>query len=110
MSTGEFSLAIGGFVGIALSGGFIWWEIGRYATPQVPATLFEERREIFAYTAGLFVGIPMAVSYLLYITSMANLALPGAILFLAVLIAGTEAAQYFLLRTRFWGSDESGPF
>lgn len=110
MISGSLSLSIGALVGVALSGGFVYWEIGRYATPQVPATLFDERRELFAYTAGLFVGVPLAVAYVLFVTSMASLALPGALLFLALLIGGTEVAQWALLRTRFWGRDESGPF
>jgi hypothetical protein len=108
--SGELDLSIGAFVGVALSGGFVWWEVGRYATPQVPVTLFDERRELFAFTAGLFVGIPLAVAYILYITSMASFALFAGLLFLALLVAGTEVAQWALLRTRFWGSDESGPF
>ena len=110
MISGSLSLSIGAFVGVALSGGFVWWEIGRYATPQVPATLFDERRELFAFTAGLFVGVPLAVTYILFVVSMANLALPGALIFLALLVAGSEVAQWALLRTRFWGQDESGPF
>jgi hypothetical protein len=103
-------LSLGALIGVAFSGGFVWWEIGRYATPQVPATLFDERRELFAYTAGLFVGVPIAVTYFLFISSMISGALPGALIFLALLIAGTEIAQWALLRTRFWGQDESGPF
>ncbi len=110
MISGTLSLSIGAFIGVGLSGGFVWWEIGRYATPQVPATLFDERRELFAYTAGLFVGVPLAVAYVLFITSMANLALLGALVFLALLVGGGEVAQWALLRTRFWGRDESGPF
>jgi hypothetical protein len=104
------SLSLGGLVGVVLSGGFVYWEVGRYATPQVPATLFDERRELFAYTAGLFVGVPLAVAYLLFATALANGALPGALLFLALLVGGGEAAQVFLLRTRYWGVGESGPF
>lgn len=110
MISGTLALSIGAFIGVGLSGGFVWWEIGRYATPQVPVTLFDERRELFAYTAGLFVGIPLAVAYVLFITSMESSALLGAILFLALLVGGGEVAQWALLRTRFWGRDESGPF
>jgi hypothetical protein len=104
------ALSLGALVGVLLSAGFVWFEIGRYATPQVPETLFDERREIFAYTAGLFVGIPLAVAFVFYDTSLANGALPGAVLFLAGLVGGTEAAQWALLRSRYWGRDESGPF
>jgi len=87
------SLSIGAVVGVLLSAAFVWVEIGRYATPQVPETLFDERREIFAYTAGLFVGIPFAIIYILYQFSMGNGALPGALIFLALLVGGIEIAQ-----------------
>jgi len=104
------ALSVGALVGVLLSAGFVWWEVGRYATPQVPETLFDERREIFAYTAGLFVGVPLAVAYVFYDTSLVNGALPGALLFLAALVGGAEVAQWALLRSRYWGRDESGPF
>jgi hypothetical protein len=110
MALASLPLSLGALVGIALSGGFVWYEVGRYATPQVPVTLFDERRELFAYTAGLFVGVPIAIAYLLFILSMANGALAGALLFLALLVASTEVAQWALLRSRFWGRGESGPF
>lgn len=104
------SLSLGAVAGVLLSAGFVWVEVGRYATPQVPETLFDERREIFAYTAGLFVGVPLAVAYILYQYSMGNGALPSALLFLALLVGGTELVQRLLLRSRYWGRDESGPF
>jgi hypothetical protein len=103
-------LSLGALVGVLLSGGFVWWEVGRYATPQVPVTLFDERRELFAYTAGLFVGVPLAITFVLYFDSLANGALPGALLFLVLLVVGSEVAQWALLRTRFWGPGDSGPF
>jgi hypothetical protein len=103
-------LSLGALIGVLLSGGFVWWEVGRYATPQVPVSLFDERRELFAYTAGLFVGVPLAIAFVLFFDSMANGALLGAALFLALLVLGTEVAQWALLRTRFWGPGESGPF
>jgi hypothetical protein len=104
------SLSLGAAVGVILSAGFVYFEVGKYATPQVPATLFDERREIFAYTAGLFVGIPFAVVYVLYLLAMENGALPGALLFLALLVGGTEVAQWALLRSGYWGRTASGPF
>ncbi len=104
------SLSLGALVGVALSGGFVYWEVGKYATPQVPATLFDERREVFAYTAGLFVGVPLAVALVLFLDSMANGALPGAAIFLVALLGGTEVAQWGLLRSRYWGHSESSPF
>jgi hypothetical protein len=106
----QAALSIGALVGVSLSGGFVWWEVGRYATPQVPVTLFDERRELWAYTAGLFVGVPLAVAYILFIDSMANGALPGAVVFLALLVGGVEVAQRGLLRARYWSRDESSPF
>lgn len=104
------SLSLGALVGILLSGGFVYWEVGRYATPQVPVTLFDERRELFAYTAGLFVGVPLAIGFVLFVDAMANGAVPGGLLFLVLLIVGTEVAQRLLVRTRYWGRDESQPF
>ena len=104
------SLSFGALVGVLLSGGFVWWEVGRYATPQVPATLFDERRELFAYTAGLFVGVPLALAAVLFLDSMSNAALIGGVIFLASLLALTEVAQWAFLRSRFWGRGESRPF
>lgn len=110
MAFASLPLSLGALVGVGLSGGFVWWEVGRYATPQVPETLFDERRELFGYTAGLFVGVPIALAYILFALSMANGALWSALLFLAVLVGGTEVAQWALLRSRFWGGSESGSF
>jgi hypothetical protein len=104
------SLSIGAAIGVILSAGFVYFEIGRFATPQVPVTLFDERREIFAYTAGLFIGIPFAVLYILYALAMANGALPGALLFLVLLVGGTELAQWALQRSSYWGRTGSFPF
>ncbi|MGI0155066.1 MAG: hypothetical protein ACREDE_02865, partial [Thermoplasmata archaeon] len=106
----DLGLTLGAVVGVLLSGGYVYVEIGRFATPQVPETLFEERREVFAYTAGLFVGIPLAIAFLFFLTAMANAALPGALILLATLIAGTEVAQWGLLRAHYWGTGDSGPF
>lgn len=106
----DLALTAGAVFGVIISGGFVLLEIGRYATPQVPETLFEERREVFAYTAGLFVGVPLALPFLFFMDSMAAAALPGAILWLVVLVGATEVAQWALLRTRYWGQSESRPF
>lgn len=96
------SLAIGGGVGVLLSGGFIWWEVGRYATPQVPVTLFDERKLLTAYTVGLFVGVPLALAYLLFLVALANGALVGGLVLLVGLAGGAELAQYLALRTTYW--------
>jgi len=106
----DLELTVGAVFGVVISGGFVLLEIGRYATPQVPETLFDERREVFAYTAGLFVGVPLALAFLFFIDSMAAGALPGAILWLVALVGATEVAQWALLRTRYWGQGESRPF
>jgi hypothetical protein len=104
------AIFLGGLVGVALSGGFVYWEVGRYATPQVPVTLFDERKEVAAYTVGLFVGVPLAVAFLLFLLAMASGALVGALASLALLVGGTEVAQWAILRTKYWGAGRSGPF
>lgn len=105
----DISLTVGALVGILLSGGFVYWEIGRFATPQVPVSRFDERREMFAYTAGLFVGVPLAVAFVLFRTELAGAAVIGALALLAALVAGTEISQLLLLRSRFW-KGAAGPF
>ncbi len=103
------SLAIGGAVGVLLSGGFIWYEVGRYAAPQVPVTVFDERKLLAAYTVGLFVGVPLGVVYLLLGVSLANGALVGAVVFLLALVGGAELAQHLALRAAYWRSP-AAPF
>jgi hypothetical protein len=104
------SLSLGAVVGVLLSGAFLYIEVGRYAEPQVPVTLFDERKELFAYTAGLFVGVPMAVAFVLFQVAMGAGALIGAAIFLTLLVVGDEVAQWALLRTRFWGREAARPF
>jgi hypothetical protein len=106
----DLSLTLGAVVGVLLSAAFLYLEVGRYATPQVPVTLFDERKELFAYTAGLFVGIPLAIAFVLFQLSMGNGALLVAVLFLGLLVAGGEVAQWALLRTRYWGNEPARPF
>jgi hypothetical protein len=104
------SLTLGAIVGVVLSGAFLYFEVGRYAVPQVPVTLFDERKVLFAYTAGLFVGIPLAIAFILFELSMGNGALLSALLFLAALVIGDEVAQWALLRTKYWGREAARPF
>jgi len=104
------SLTIGAVVGVLLSAAFLYFEVGRFATPQVPVTLFDERKELFAYTAGLFVGVPLAIAFTLFQISMGAGALLSALICLALLVAGGEVAQWALLRTRFWGREAARPF
>ena len=106
----DTALSIGGFVGVLLSGAFVYWEVGKYATPQVPETLFDERKELFAYTAGLFIGVPLAFLLLFFFAALANAALIGAAALLAGLVGGTELAQWGLLRSHYFGTGESPPF
>lgn len=104
------SLSLGAVVGVLLSGAFLYFEVGRYAEPQVPVTLFDERKVLFGYTAGLFVGIPIAIAFILFQFSMGNGALLSALLFLALLVIGDEVAQWAILRTKYWGADPARPF
>jgi len=104
------SLTLGAVVGVVLSGAFLWVEVGRYATPQVPVTLFDERKVLFAYTAGLFVEIPLAIAFILFEVAMASGALLSGLIFLALLVGGDEVAQWGLLRTQYWGREPARPF
>jgi hypothetical protein len=103
----ELALTLGAVAGVALSAGYVYVEVGRYAAPQVPESRFDERKEMFAYTAGLFVGIPLAVAFLFFL-SAGNLLAAG--IDLAALIGGTELAQWALLKSVYFGSDGSGAF
>jgi hypothetical protein len=104
------SLSLGAVVGVLISAAFLYFEVGRYATPQVPVTLFDERKELFAYTAGLFVGVPIAIAFVLFEISMGAGALLSALVCLALLVVGDEVAQWALLRTKFWGREAARPF
>lgn len=104
------AIYLGGFVGVLLSGAFVYWEIGKFAEPQVPRTLFDERKEMFAYTVGLFVGVPLAFAFLLFLSSMAAGFVLTGIIEVAVLVVGIEAAQWVLLRTTYFGFGGAGPF
>ena len=104
------ALSIGGLVGVALSGGFVYWQVGRFAAPQVPRTLFDERKEFMAYTVGLFAGIPLALALIFYVDALGFGALIAAGIDLALLVVGAELAQWILLRTVYFGTGESGAF
>lgn len=104
------SLTLGAAAGVVLSGAFLYLEVGRYAEPQVPVTLFDERKELFAYTAGLFVGVPLAIAFILFQVSMGSGSLVPALVFLALLVGGDEVAQWALLRTKYWGTEPAKPF
>lgn len=104
------ALSIGGIVGVLLSGAFVYFEIGRFAAPQVPRTLFDERRELFAYTAGLFVGVPIAFVFLLLESATANGAFISAIIDIAIVAAAAELAQWVLGKSRYFGGVPATPF
>ncbi|MFZ0699874.1 MAG: hypothetical protein WAN74_06790 [Thermoplasmata archaeon] len=104
------SLTIAGALGIVLTGGYLWWEMGRYTTPQVVESRFDERRMIFAYTLGLFVGVLLSLPWLLYLAAMTNAALLGAFALLFVLVLAIELAEWVVRRTHYWGKGPSFPF
>jgi len=104
------ALSLGGLVGVVLSAAFVYWEVGRYAAPQVPRSLFDERKEFFAYTAGLFLGLPLVFVYLLLTSAVANGALVASAIDIALLAGATELAQWGLGRTVYFGSSEATPF
>ncbi len=103
-------LWIGGSLGVLLSGAFVYWQVGRFASPQVPQTLFDERREIIAYTVGLFGGIVLSIPFGLFFTSLTEGPLLWSLVGLAGLVLGLELAQWLLLRSHYFGEGESGPF
>ena len=104
------TIYIGGFVGVLLSGAFLYIEIGNFATPQVPRTLFDERREIFSYTLGLFAGIPLAFFLLLLETSMTGGYFLSVVFELVVFVGLTELAQWLLMRSAYFGGGDERPF
>jgi hypothetical protein len=106
----NIALSLGALVGVSLSGAFLYLEIGRYAAPQVPRSLFDERKELFAYTAGLFGGVLLALPWLLFMTALVNGGFVAAAIDLSLLVIGTEIGQWLLLRSRYFGSDAAGAF
>ncbi|HEY6237876.1 MAG TPA: hypothetical protein VIZ68_01660 [Thermoplasmata archaeon] len=104
------ALTLGGLVGVALSAAFVYWEVGRYAAPQVPRSLFDERKEFFAYTAGLFLGLPLVLVYLFFTFAVAYGAVIAALIYIAILVGATELAQWGVSRTVYFGASESTPF
>lgn len=106
----SLALSIGGAVGIVLTGAYLWWEMGRYATPQVAENRFDERRMIFAYTLGLFVGILLVIPWDLFLLEMGIGNLLFAVFFLVALVLITELVQRLIRRTAYWGKGPSFPF
>ncbi|MCI4350012.1 MAG: hypothetical protein L3K15_00625 [Thermoplasmata archaeon] len=104
------ALSLGAFVGVLLSGGFVYWQVGRYAAPQVPVSLFDERREVYSFVIGLFVGVPLSLFLIFLTNAAANGALTSALVDVAFLAIGGELAQWALLRSRYFGEGSSAPF
>ncbi|HZY91146.1 MAG TPA: hypothetical protein VFG07_00010 [Thermoplasmata archaeon] len=103
-------LWIGGSLGVLLSGAFVYWQVGRYAAPQIPRSLFDEKKEVYAYTVGLFGGIVLSVPFGLFLTSLTTGPILWSIIGLAGLVVGFELGQWLLLRSRYFGQGDSGPF
>ncbi len=106
----DVALSVASAVGVLLSGGFVLYEVGRFATPQVAESRFDERREIIAYTVGLFVGIPLALVLLFYLGAAAAGAWLGAFVYLGLFLALREVSEWGLLQTWYFGDGPSGPF
>jgi hypothetical protein len=100
------ALSIGGFVGILLSGAFMYWQVGRYATPQVPETLFDERKEFIAYLVGLFAGVPLVIPLIFLLDSTS---LISALVDIALVVVGAEVIQWAAGRTVYFHR-EAFPF
>lgn len=102
------ALTIGAFGGILLSTAFLYFEVGRFAAPQVPESLFDERKLLIGYAAGLFVGIPLAFLYLLFVYAITvSVALFSAIIDLAILLVAVEVAQWLFARSHYFGQVEA---
>lgn len=104
------ALTLGGFAGVLISVGYLYWQVGRYAAPQVPTTRFDERKAITSYVAGLFVGVPIAVPFLFFLSAYSVGALPSVLLDVGIVVVATEGAQWAILRTVYFGSDGASPF
>lgn len=103
-------LEIGSILGVILSAGFVYFELGKFATPQVPKTRFDESKAIVAYVVGLFVGIPLAVVWIFFEVAVLDGALISAIVDVCLLVIAGELAQTALLRTHFFGFTPADPF
>jgi hypothetical protein len=104
------ALSLGALVGVFLSGGFVYWQVGRYAAPQVPVSLFDERKEVYAFVIGLFVGVPLSLFLIFLVNAAYNGALISAVVDLAILVVGAELAQAVLRRSRYFGEGNAAPF
>ena len=106
----EFPLLLAATVGIGLSAILVYREVGRYAAPQVPQSLFDERKLLIAYTAGLFVGVALSIPLGLFLTSLTGGSLEVGLVGLAILIVAMEGGQWLAQRSVYFGSDAARPF
>jgi hypothetical protein len=56
------------------------------------------------------VGVPLAVCLFLLYASFPLFAFGGIAIYMALLVGGTELAQWYVLRTHYFGSDGATPF
>jgi hypothetical protein len=103
-------LEVGGFLGVLLSAGFVYFEIGKFAAPQVPTSRFNESKALAAYVVGLFVGVPLALVWIFFEVSVAGGNAISALIDVVLLAAAGEIAQTVLLRTHFFGFTPADPF
>lgn len=103
-------LEVGSILGVILSAGFVYVELGRFATPQVPKTRFDESKAIVSYIVGLFVGIPLALVWIFFEVAVASGGWVSAILDVVLLVAAGEIAQTVMLRSHYFGFTAAGPF
>lgn len=103
-------LEIGGIVGIILSAGFVYFEVGKFAAPQVPTSRFNESKALAAFIVGLFIGIPLAVVWVFFEVSVAGGNAISALIDVVLLVLGGELAQMAILRTHFFGFTPADPF
>jgi hypothetical protein len=106
----SFGLEVGGFLGVILSAGYVYFEIGKFATPQVPTSRFNESKALVAYVVGLFVGIPLALVWIFFEVSVAGGNAISAVIDVVLLAVAGELAQTALLRTHFFGFTPADPF
>ncbi len=106
----DLALAVGGGVGVLLSAGYVYAEVGRFAVPQVPRSLFDENKALIAYIVGLFVGVPLTLAWVFFYVAVLDGALVSAIVDVVLLVTGGEIAQMLLVRSRFFSHPTGGPF
>jgi hypothetical protein len=103
-------LEVGGILGIVLSAGFVYFEVGKFAAPQVPTSLFNESKALAAFIVGLFIGVPLVVVWIFFEVSLVGGNAVSALIDVVLLVLGGELAQMAILRTHFFGYTPADPF